>query len=327
MSRDIHVVIEQLRGQVADISFVALAAARQLALGTEGDVVALLLGHEADHLAAGLAADRVWYVGDPGLAQFTPEPYVAVLTELYGENDRPRAVLFGDTSIGAEVAGGLSGRLDLPLVSRCRRVEASDGVVGFTSEICGGKILVEGELPEPTALVTMVPGGYRPEEGRSSEPPEVMQVPAPVLGPGRISLRSYHEPAPGDVDIGSESILIAVGRGIEREENLKLVEDLALAIGGAVCASRPVVDQGWLPTTRLVGKSGRRVKPKAYLALGISGAPEHVEGMTDSELVIAVNTDPMAPIFGVAQYGAETDVVDLLPLMLSRVGPGSGSSD
>ena len=114
------------------------------------------------------------------------------------------------------------------------------------------------------------------------------------------------------MDISKESLLIAVGRGIQNKDNIALAEDLAKAMGGVVTGSRPVIDQGWLAASRLVGKSGKHVKPKIYLALGISGAPEHVEAITDSDTIIAVNTDPAAPIFNIAKYGVEVDMFDLI---------------
>jgi electron transfer flavoprotein alpha subunit len=132
-------------------------------------------------------------------------------------------------------------------------------------------------------------------------------------------LKQYVEPEAGDVDIAKEAILVSVGRGIQTKDNLGLANDLARAFGGQVCASRPVVDQGWLPTSRLVGKSGKHVKPKIYLALGISGAPEHVEGMGESDTIIAVNTDPNAPIFNVAKYGTTLDLLELVPALTARL--------
>jgi electron transfer flavoprotein alpha subunit len=114
-------------------------------------------------------------------------------------------------------------------------------------------------------------------------------------------------------------MLVSVGRGIQNKDNIELANDLAAALGCAVSASRPVVDQGWMPTTRLVGKSGKQVKPKIYLALGISGAPEHVEGMGESQAIIAVNTDPNAPIFNIAKYGTTIDMFDLVPVLTEKV--------
>jgi electron transfer flavoprotein alpha subunit len=135
----------------------------------------------------------------------------------------------------------------------------------------------------------------------------------------RIKLNQYIEPETSDVDISKESLLIAVGRGIQNKDNISLAEELAQAIGGVVCASRPVVDQGWLPTSRLVGKSGSTVKPKVYLAIGISGAPEHVEAITGSDVIIAINTDPAAPIFNIAKYGTTADLFDLVPALTEQI--------
>jgi electron transfer flavoprotein alpha subunit len=318
MNPDIYVVIEHLRGQVSDISYILLAAAQALTEGTGGRVAAVLLGHDAQQLADDLAADCRFYADHPALGEYTPEAYQRVLADLISSN-QPRAVLFGDTSIGAEVAGGLSARLDLPQVSHCRSVKAENGSLTFTCQICGGKIMAEGEIPGPTALVTMMPGGFKPEQGHSSQQIPLEEMTCPDLSNLRITLKEYIEPEVGDVDITREAVLVSVGRGIEREDNIELAEELAEALGGVVCASRPVVDQGWMPVSRLVGKSGKAVKPTVYLALGISGAPEHVEGVNDGGTLIAINTDPNAPIFDVARYGAEVDLLDLLPVLTEQV--------
>lgn len=318
MANDIHVLIEHLRGQVSEISYVMLAAGREAAKVTGGKLVALLLGNKAEGLAGDLAADQVRYVEHTSLAEFSPEAYQKVL-EAVLPADSPRLVLIGDTSIGSEVAGVLSVRLDLPLVSRCLKIEDAGGTLKFVSQICGGKILAEGELAGETTLVTMVPGAYKAEEGHSGKAPEIVKLDAPDLAGLRVTLKQYLEPETGDVDISKEPILIAVGRGIAQEANLELAEELADAIGGAVCASRPVIDQGWLPTSRLIGKSGKSASAKVYLAIGISGAPEHVEGITGSEVIIAINTDPTAPIFDVAKYGANADLFDLIPVLTERL--------
>lgn len=315
MSQDIFVVIEHLRGQVSDTSFVMLAGARQLSQSTGGNVTAVLLGHNAQGLAGNLAADKVLYVDHAALAEFTSDAYLAVLAGLIQEN-APRAVIFGHSSIGMDVASGLSAKLGLPVVSSCRNFTA-DGK--YVSQICGGKIMAEGDLPTPTALVTMIPGGYKAELGQSAQAPAVTAVPAPALDGLRVSVKQYIEPDTSDVDISKEKMLVSVGRGIQNKDNIELANELAAALGCAVSASRPVVDQGWMPTTRLVGKSGKRVKPKIYLALGISGAPEHVEGMGESDAIIAINTDPNAPIFNIAKYGTTIDMFDLLPVLTEKV--------
>ncbi len=318
MNQDIFVIIEHLRGTVADISYVMLAAARVLAQGTQGEVVAVLLGNDVDELAHDLAADSVLYVEQPALADFTSDAYQRVLIGLIGER-APRAVLFGDTSIGGDVAPWLSSHLTLPLVSSCRTVCVENGALKFVSQTCGGKIMAEGSLPEPTALVMMVPGGYKPEAGKSPKAAEVNRVPAPALENLRVTMKEFVEAATGDVDISKEPILVAIGRGIQNQDNVRVAEELAKALGGVVCASRPVIDQSWLPTQRLVGKSGKSVKPKLYLAMGISGAPEHVEAIANSEMIVAINTDANAPIFNVAKYGATVDLLDLAPALTEKI--------
>jgi len=323
MSADIFVLIEHLKGQVSDLSYMMLAAGRVLALASGGRLQGLLLGHEAQGLSADLAADNVMYIDHAALADFTPEAYCRTLASVI-ERESPRAVLMGETSIGADVAGALSAQLNLPLVSLCRSLSGEAGKLHYQSQICGGKIFAEGSLPDSTTLITMVPGVYKPKDGKSSSKPEITPVEAPDLTSLRVSLKGYIAPEAGDVDITREPILVAVGRGIQQEMNLEIPEELAEALGGVMCASRPVVDQGWLPTSRLVGKSGKHVKPKLYFAVGISGAPEHMEGAADSDLIIAVNTDAAAPIFEYANFGVQVDALDLMPVLTEKIKAAKG---
>lgn len=325
MNSDILVIIEHLRRQVSDISYVMLAAAREMATASGGKVIAVLLGHDVEPLASNLAADQVWYIEHAAFADFASDAYQRTLEHLLQEMSRaPRAVLFGDTTIGGDVAAWLSAHLSLPLVSACRTIRAEGATIKFVSQICGGKLMAEGDLPAPTALVMMVPGGYKPEQGRTTQPPELVRIDAPALDGLRVTVKEYIEPAMGDVDIAREPILVSIGRGIQNQDNVALAEELAKALGGVVCASRPVIDQGWLPQTRLVGKSGKAVKPKLYLALGISGAPEHVEAVGDSEMIVAINTDTTAPIFDIAKFGSAMDMLDLLPVLTEKVQQAKG---
>jgi len=323
MNQDIFVVIEHLQGQVAEISYTMLAAARQMASGSGGQVVGILLGKDAQSLAENLAADKVLYVDHEALAEFNPDAYLLALKGLIEEN-QPRAVLLGSTTIGSDVAGGLSVKLSLPLISQCQQVIVDGSAIKAVSKICGGKIMAETDLPEETALLTLIPGGFAPEEGQGGGA-TVETVAAPSLDGMRVSLSSYIEPEAADVDLEKEPIVIAVGRGIQTEDNIELAQDLADLLGGVVAGSRPVVDQGWLSTSRLVGKSGKRVKAKLYLTLGISGAPEHVEGITGSETIIAINSDPAAPIFDIAKYGVNVDLFDLIDPLIDAVSDAKGA--
>jgi electron transfer flavoprotein alpha subunit len=315
MNQDIFVTIEHLRSKVSELSYIMLAAAHDLAQGTGGEVVAIVLGQNAQGLASDFNADKVLYGDHPLLSDFNPEAYTKTLTKIIDEY-KPRAVIFGHTTIGMDTIGGISAHLGLPLVSSVRTIEANSRLI---SQICGGKIMAECNLPEPTALITLVPGGYKPEQGQSTQSPPVTSIPVHLEDGLRIKLNQYIEPETGDVDISKEPLLIAVGRGIQTQDNITLAEELAQAMGGVVCASRPIVDQGWLPTSRLVGKSGSTVKPKVYLAIGISGAPEHVEAITGSDVIIAINTDPIAPIFNIAKYGTTADLFDLIPVLTEQI--------
>ncbi len=329
MNNDTYVVIEHLCGQVTEISYMMLAGAHDLAKEMGGSVVAVLLGHNAQGMAGNplpgsgqyLAADKVIYIDHPSLEDFTSDAYQKTLTSLISK-DLPRAVLFGSTSIGTDLASTLSIKLGLPMVSSCRSFSTGGK---FVSQICGGKIMAEGDLPGPTVLVTMVPGGYKAEKGQGTQQPAITRVETPALESLRVKLDKYIEPASGDVDIAKEPVLVSVGRGIQNKDNIILAEDLAKALGGTVSGSRPVIDQSWLATSRLVGKSGKHVKPKIYLALGISGAPEHAEAITDCNTIIAINTDPAAPIFNIAKYGAEIDLFDLIEVLTAQVKAAKGS--
>ena len=156
--------------------------------------------------------------------------------------------------------------------------------------------------------------------GQLEGTPEVVVVAPPAgLDTLRMSLRQVFEADAGDVDIAAADMLVSVGRGIESQDNMEIVEELADALGAPLSGSRPVVDAGWLPKTRQVGQSGLKVKPSVYLAFGISGAPEHLEGMRNAELIIACNTDAGAPIFGIAHYGTTVDLFDLVPALVGKI--------
>lgn len=324
--RDVWVCVEHLGGAVAGHTYELLGKGSELAGALGGRLVAIVLG-EGVHLLAGTlgAADSVLCVEDAALAGFTPQAHAAVLRSL-AEQQAPRLLLFGATSMGMDLASLLSTTLRMPLVVNCKDIRIEDHRIVVTSQMCGGKLLCHAEIADAPAILTVLPGAFPAERGSSDRPPAVVQriaPPVPLEGL-RMRLVRLLEPAAGDVDITRAPVLVAVGRGIQREENLPMAEDLARMLGGAVCASRPVVDQGWLPVSRQVGKSGMIVKPRLYLALGISGAPEHVEGMKDAELIIAVNADPKAPIFEIADYGAAIDMFELLPLLSQEIERAKG---
>jgi electron transfer flavoprotein alpha subunit len=277
-------------------------------------VLVAVLSEAGSRYAQGLsAADRIIVIDDPQLVAYTPGPYVAVLEEII-RAENPRAVLIGGTAIGWDVAPLVSARLKAPLVVGCTGIQVDQDGLMATAAFCGGKMMADVRVSAAPAILMALPGSFRPTTEAGQATVETRSSPAP-LQPSAVVFEELILPEGGDVDITQQDVLVGVGRGIQQKDNMELAEELARALGGTVCASRPVIDQGWLPSTRQVGKSGMTVKPRCFIALGISGAPEHVEGMKDSDLIVAVNTDPNAPIFDVADYGVVADLLDLVPAL------------
>ena len=318
MSNDIFILVEHRDGAVTDGTFEILGRARELASQAGGEAVALLLAAVVGPLAEQLGGTRILAVEDPGLAEFSPSAYQGVLVPIVTERE-PLLLLAPNSAVGMDVAGGLSGATGLAMAAFATRIALVDGAPVITCQLYAGKIDVDVRFRDGRGICTVVAGAYPASAGRTAGSPRVETVSMSVTDQ-RVRFRRLIRPEAGDVDITREAILVSVGRGIGEQDNIELVEELAAALGGAVSSSRPIADSGWLPRTRQVGKSGLRVKPKLYLALGISGAPEHLEGMRDAELIVAVNTDPHAPIFGVAHFGAVADILDVIPALTKRLG-------
>lgn len=317
MSNNVLVLTEHLQGSFTEPTYEALAMGRRLATSLGGEVEAALAGPGSLASALG-GADTVLVVDDPRLESFNPESHSRVFSSLVTER-QPAVVLVPYTSMGMDVASEVALRCDLPLVSYCAAVRA-DGDLTATCRLYAGKIEAEVEVAGGRAVFAMLSGSASADEGRSGGAGKVVNVSPPDLSDTHVRFERLIEPAGGDIDITNQEILVVVGRGIESKDNIAQAEALAAALGGAVACSRPIVDQGWLPKTRQVGKSGVTVKPKVYLALGVSGAPEHLEGMRNASMIIAVNKDPKAPIFGAAHYGWVGDLFDLIPELTDRLG-------
>lgn len=304
---NIYVIVEHFKGKVEDITFEMLGKAKEL-----GDVTAVLIGDK--NLASELgAASKVISVDIPELSEFNPEAYLKVVNDVVAAGN-PDITMVGNTSMGMDIAAGLSVSQNIPLVAYAAQVESGK----VTSQLYGGKVNVETSV-SGRCIVSIIPGSFQADAGRGSGSPSVEDASAPDLSSMKVKFRKLIEPEGGDVDITTQDILVSAGRGIQNEENIPMVEELAAKLGGAVSCSRPIVDNKWLGKTRQVGKSGLKVKPKLYLTLGISGAPEHIEGMKEAELIIAVNTDPNAPIFDYAHYGTTADLFDLIPALTSKL--------
>jgi electron transfer flavoprotein alpha subunit len=319
-AKDVYVIAEQLEGKLSEVTFEMLGKARELAPALGGHAVAVVLGHEIASLAGQLrAADQVLVVEDAALEHFIPERAGQALHHLL-QQEQPALTLIASTSMGMDLAAGLSAALDWPLIAYCSDVQVKEGRAVATSQIYGGKIAVETASEGDHTIVSILAGAFPAADGRASGPAIVQKVSSGIAGgPGRMRFKGLTVPEAGDVDITREPVLVSVGRGIGSKDNIELVEELANTLGAALSASRPIIDSGWLPKLRQVGKSGLTVKPRLYLAVGISGAPEHLQGMKDAELIIAINSDPGAPIFDVAHYGIVGDLFDIVPALTEQL--------
>ncbi len=319
MSNDVFALVEHRDGKVAEISFELLGKGRELAASAGGRLVAVVLADAAASIVPQLgAADSVVAIEHPALAAYTPDAYKRTLAAVLKARE-PALLLVGNTAVGMDQAAGLSGELGWPLAAYVKEATLSDGSTKVVSQIYGGKILAEAELGSRPAILSMLAGASPAEKGRAAGAPPVERIAPPALDALRTRFKRLIVPESADVDITKEPMLVSIGRGIQSQDNLSLVEELAEALGAAVSSSRPIVDQGWLPKTRQVGKSGMSVKPKLYLAIGISGAPEHLEGMRGAELIVAINTDAAAPIFNVAHYGVVGDLFDIVPKLTAEI--------
>ena len=312
------VLAEHSGGRISEGTFELIGKARELAAALGGVTEVVLLG--PSELASQLTgADVVVSVDHPVLAEYLPEAYERVLVDLLAQRS-PRLLVMSNATIGLDLGAALSVRWEAPLIAYVSALEVDGGAVRAVSQVLGGKVLADVEVDGERAIVTVLGGAFGGDGGPTAASGEIVRIAPPAALEGlAMSLRRVFGAEAGDVDIASADMLVSVGRGIESSDNLEIVQELASALGVPLSCSRPVVDAGWLPKTRQVGQSGLKVKPRAYLCFGISGAPEHLEGMRNAELIIACNTDAGAPIFGVAHFGTTVDLFDLIPELVDKV--------
>ncbi|MCZ7557532.1 MAG: electron transfer flavoprotein subunit alpha/FixB family protein [Bacteroidia bacterium] len=320
MNTNIYVIAEHIAGCIPDIVHEMLAQASHLAGITGGTVTALLPGCEPEILASRLVgASRVQCIEGEALRNYSPESWLLTLAPILGES-MPGLIMVSSSSMGLDLAAALSATLDIPLASACVDIRIENGVYHFTSQLYGGKLLLDTRCDSPSAIAQILPGSFKPLETDTGSNVHVEQIAHHELPRDlRMKFENYIEPTAGDVDITQSDVLISVGRGIQSQDNLSIAEDLAALLHGTVSASRPIIDQNWLPITRQVGKSGMTVTPKLYFALGISGAPEHLEGMKGASMIVAINKDTAAPIFSISHYGVAADLFDILPVLNERL--------
>jgi electron transfer flavoprotein alpha subunit len=303
-------------GDFSDATFEMIGKAREVAdaLGGQVEVALLGSGEGADKLTG---ADTVLVVEHDALKEYVVEAYEVALKALVGERS-PQLVLLPNDTTGLDLGTALAVATGGAHAAGVVDLIVDGGTPVATCQILGGKIFADVEVNGQPGVCTVISGSFSPVAGGAA--PEVTSVAAPAeLGSVRTALKEMIVPQGGDVDITAVDLLVSVGRGIGSKDDIDTAQELADLLDAPVSASRPVIDAGWMPKSRQVGKSGLKVKPKAYLAFGISGAPEHLEGMRSAELIIACNTDANAPIFEVAHYGSTEDLFDLIPAIVEKL--------
>ena len=313
---NIFVLGEHRQGQVRDITYEMLTKAREL-----GDTTAILLTNNKEQ-AKPLTeyAKNVILIADPKLENFNSETYRKTLTTLITQH-KPKLVMMGHTSQGIDLAPRLAATLNLPLATDLIDLNLETDTFTVTRQLYGGKVNAKATTRKAeTYLATIRQATFPPKKPDPPANGQITETPSPLTEDiTEKRFLQYVLPPPGGVDITAAEKIVGIGRGIKDQANIPQVEELAKTLNAVLACSRPIVDKGWLPTDRQVGTSGKTVKPKLYLALGISGAFQHVLGMKSSDLIIAVNKDPKAPIFSFADYAVTEDLFKIIPSLKNKI--------
>ena len=334
--KGVYVFAQQVDNQLSGIAFELLGKARDLAKDLNTDVTAVLLGKDVKSLADELAAygaDKVIVVDDPALETYRTEPYAHALASVINEY-KPDIMLVGATAIGRDLGPTVSARVATGLTADCTSLEIGDFPINpipnqeqkhnqllMTRPAFGGNTIATIACPDNRPqMATVRPGVMQKIDKIEGAKAEVIEY-----NPGFTENNRYVEildvvKAVSDtVDIMDAKILVSGGRGVGSPENFKILEDLAEVLGGQVSCSRAVVDSGWKPKDLQVGQTGKTVRPNVYFAIGISGAIQHVAGMEESDIIIAINKDADAPIFDVADYGVVGDLNKIVPALTAAL--------
>ncbi len=315
-------VLEQRGGEWNRMSFETLAAAQQLAQELNTTASAAVLGQGIDGLAGELGSkklEKVYAVEHELLKDYTPEAYTAALRQLIAQV-KPAIVIFPHTYQVRDFLPKLATASDRVAVSDVVSHRVENGAVVLVRQLFQGKVNVDVRwASEGPNFASLQAGAYRADlgaEGSAAVEKFAPQIAATEIRtkPGELFRESQRA-----VDLGAAEIIVSVGRGIKEADNIPLAQKLADALGAELAASRPICDAGWLPMERQVGSSGQTVAPKMYLAIGISGAIQHLVGMKGSRTVVAINKDPNAPIFEIADYGIVGDLFEVIPELIDAV--------
>src|SRR3984957_6766887 len=326
MADRIIVVAEQREGKLNRVSLETLSAAQAIAKETGWTIEVVLPGYQTSALAQELAGYRVEKVYDleaPSLEAYTSDAYVQALKDFISSR-QPRLVLFPHTYQVRDFAPRLALALDRTLISDAIGYKHENGKLLFIRQMFQGKFVADvGFAGEAPWLATLQIGSYRADQAEPGEA-AVETVEAAQPATLRITPHEVFQEAKQAVDLSQAEVIVAIGRGIKEQKNVAIAEDLAKALGGELAASRPICDNGWLPLERQIGSSGQTVAPKLYIALGISGAIQHIVGMKGARTIVAINKDKEAPIFEIADYGIVGNLFDVVPAVTEEIKKAKG---
>ncbi|MEZ4699107.1 MAG: electron transfer flavoprotein subunit alpha/FixB family protein [Rhodothermales bacterium] len=315
----ILVITDILQGSVRPINHEVFTAAVELGKALSKDVAALMIGGSGVAAHAGEAAaygvGTTYVVEDPKLEAFSPDAYAAVVADV-ARQQNASVVLMGATFTGKDVMARAAQALGAGLAQDCTAFRVDAGSIVFTRPMYAGKALAEVKVTGPVVMAT-----FRSKSIKAAEAPVAgrvetlsVTVPQPL-----VVVEAYEGGSSDKLDVTEADIIVSGGRGLQGADKWGIIEDLAGALGAATGCSRPVSDDGWRPHEEHIGQTGKTVSPTLYIACGISGAIQHVAGMSSSKYIVAVNKDPEAPIFKVADYGIVGDVFEVLPAMTEAV--------
>lgn len=314
---DVLAVTEHRQGELRDVSFELITAGRQLADEQGGDLHLAVIGGDVDAFASALnleGVDVIHTVADR--EEFNHDSYTQITEQLYDEV-APETLLLPNSVNGLDYAPAVAGRLDVPLLTDAISLSRADGTLEIARERYGSKVETNLTVDSEAVAVSIRPAEWESAEGDTEGDADVREFDADLDETAiQSTVTGFEEVAGGDVDISEAEFLVSIGRGIEEEDNLPLIEDLVETTDATLSSSRPIVDNGWLPKNRQVGQSGKVVTPDVYLAIGISGAVQHVAGMKGSDTIVAINTDPNAPIMDLADYAIVDDLFDVVPQLI-----------
>ncbi len=306
-------ITEQRDGALRKVSQEVVAAAQQLA-GTGGSVDALVLCAGAVSGVESLAANRVLTATHDDFRLYNPDGHTATIASLASKYD---AVVFAATATGRDLAPRVAARLQVGLATDCVDLAMEGGAVVVTRPVYAGKALQRAKLTGKPALVSVRPNTFVATSAAAAAPVEAVTVPA---FEAKVTVKEVKAPTQATLDVGEAPIVVSGGRGLKEPGNFKLLEDLAVALGNtAVGASRAVVDAGWREHGAQVGQTGKTVSPTLYIAVGISGAIQHLAGMRTAKTIVAINKDKDAPIFKVADYGIVGDLFEVVPRLTEEI--------